>query len=93
MSLDKHSFGDGAALTWDVPALRPLPARRSGNVEPDALQLPSLLLSSSAYPMSQLEMRCAPDPDPFTLAQLATVHTRNSLHHSGLAQTLPAAQS
>ena len=51
MSLDKHSFGDGAALTWDVPALRPLPARRSGNVEPDALRLPFLLLSSSAHPI------------------------------------------
>ena len=51
MSLDKHSLGDGAALTWDVPALRPLPARRSGNVEPDALRLPFLLLSSSAHPI------------------------------------------
>ena len=51
MSLDKHSFGDGAALTWDVPALRPLPARRLGNVEPDALRLPFLLLSSSAHPI------------------------------------------
>ena len=31
MSLDKHSFGDGAPHSWGVPALRPLPARRQAH--------------------------------------------------------------
>ena len=80
MSLDKHSFGDGAALTWDVPVLRPLLL--------DDRVTWSLTLSGylsfclarvhirSGWP--QLVMRCALGPDPFTLAQWATVHTRNS---------------
>jgi hypothetical protein len=87
MSLDRHSFGDGAAHAWAVPALRPLPARRQAHwsLTPSGC----LLLNSSGgspkrsppLAVTQSTRAYIALPIPFDMGG----HTRNSLHLSGLA--------
>ena len=92
MSLDKHSFGDGAPHSWGVPALRPLPARRQAHWS---------LTPSGCLPLTELKRPLAAtcvgttNSYPYRLYPPPGVdtRTRSSLSYSGLAQTLPAAQS
>ena len=94
MSLDRHSFGDGAAHAWAVPALRPLPARRQAHwsLTPSGC----LLLNSSGGPPKRGPPLAATYstraytalPIPHGVGGL----TRSSLHLSGLAPTMPVAQ-
>ena len=91
MSLDRHSFGDGAdhemACTSPQTSPRQTTVRAHWSLTPSGAFLP--VGSRDFILLSNLvghTLRRA------TLPFFSPPHMRNSLHHSGPAQTLPAAQ-